>query len=223
MAKSDNSRTWTLRDIDTIFPYALNAKKHAPDQVKRVAESISKFGWRGNPIIVDKEGVILAGHGRRLAAISIGMKKVPVIVEENMTPEEARAFRLADNRAATGDLDADILREELLSLDFDLTGIFDKKELDFAVADLMIVNDDVFANDLDSVMDDQDQNTNEKIDKSASKRISIGKALGFNSVSGAEMIYVTRLMAQMEANSGMQGSDAFVHYAKSVVGNLANV
>ena len=210
----------TLRDIETITPYPLNAKKHEDEQVTRLAESIRRFGWRGNPIIVDKEGVIIAGHGRRLAAIKLGIKQVPVIVEDDMTAEEARAFRLADNRAAISDIDNDLLQEELLDLgdvsDL-LDGIFDKKELDFAVADLFQINDSSFVSDLSTVMDETNQTTTQKIEQNDSKQISIAKVMGFKSINGSDSIYVSRLMAQIEANTGLEGADAFVAFAKQLV------
>ena len=218
---SDNTKV-VVRGIDTIKPYPKNAKKHDDAQVKKLAESIKKFGWRGNPILVDKEGVIIAGHGRRLAALSLKMDKVPVVVIDDMTAEEARAFRLADNRVAISDIDNDILQEELIDLDFDLDGIFDKKELDFAVADLMEVNLDVFESDLATVMDEQTANTNDKIEKSETKRVSVTKALGFKEIDGADAFYVTRLMAQLQADSGASAEKAFVEFCKSLVGKISN-
>lgn len=206
-----------LTDITLLKPYEKNAKKHDASQVKRLAQSISKFGWRGNPIIVDSNYVIISGHGRRLAALELGLAKVPVVVESDMSAEEARAFRLADNRAAISDIDNDILREELIDLGTDLLeDIFDKKELDFAIADLMTVNDDVFVTDLDSVMDEQQNMTEHLIERSAEKRVSLFKAFGFKDVSGADAIYVTRFMARVEAETGLSGEQAFVEYAKKV-------
>ena len=218
MTKINDSKP-ELRDIESITPYALNAKKHAPDQVKRLAQSIKKFGWRGNPIIVDGQGVIISGHGRRLAALQLGLKVVPVVTVTDMTAEEARAFRLADNRAAISDLDNDILREELLDLGTDLLeDIFDKKELDFAVADLMEINDDVFVSDLDSVMSDQQATTERLISDVADKRMSVARVLGFAHFTGADAIHVTRLLAHMEAETGLTGEQAFVAFAKSYAG-----
>ena len=209
-----------LRDISTISPYRLNAKKHGDDQVKRLAQSIKKFGWRGNPILVDKDGVIIAGHGRRLAALSLGLTKVPVVVEEDMTAEEARAFRLADNRVAMSDIDNHIFREELLDLGNveDLLGdIFEAKELDFAVADLLTINDGVFVSDLDSVMDEQQSHTDERIEATDTKRISIAKVLGFKDIQGSDSIYVTRFIAKLEAESGTTAEQAFVNFIKKLL------
>lgn len=215
-----------LRNIDSLIPYELNAKKHDKAQVKRLATSIKRFGWRGNPIIVDKFGVIIAGHGRRLAAIELGLTQVPVVVEEDMSAEEARAFRLADNRAADGDIDSNILQEELLDLGnfaSELLGdIFDKKELDFAVADLMVMNEDTFTSDLDTVMDEQSATTAGKIDAAGEKRVPIARAFGFKDVQGDNLIYINRFMAQLEAETGKAGEGALVEFIKSLVGELSH-
>lgn len=214
-----------LRDISTIHPYPNNVKKHDKAQINRLAASIKRFGWRGNPIIVDAEGVIIAGHGRRLAALELGLKMVPVVVEADMTADEARAFRLADNRVAMSDIDGDLLKEELIDIagigDL-LDGIFDKKELDFAVADVMEMNEDVFMEDLDTVMDEQQHVTNEKIEAVSEKRISLQKVMGFKDVKGGNSIYVTRFMAQLEAESGKRGEEAFVDFIKKLIGEISH-
>lgn len=212
------------RDVDTLVPYEKNAKKHGPEQVKKIAASIKKYGWRGNPIIVDTHGVIIAGHGRRLAAISLGMNQVPVIVED-MTEDEARAYRLADNRAAEGGLDHDILKAELLELpEFVVAGlgdIFDKKELDFAVADLMDVNMDVFSSDLDGVMDDVQSTTDEKIVQAAEKRVGLDKALGFKTVKGSDVIVLSRFMALITGETGLEPEQALIKHAQRVMEGVA--
>lgn len=215
-----------LRDISTISPYPLNVKRHDEKQVERLAQSIKKFGWRGNPIIVDATNVIISGHGRRLAALKLGLTKVPVVVEDDLTAEEARAFRLADNRVAEGGIDNDLLKEELLDLGDDvgdlLDGIFESKELDFAVADIMTMNEDVFVTDLDTVMDEQAENTNEKIEAAAAKRIPIVKVLGFKDIKGEDQIYVNRFMAQLEAQGLGSGEAAFMAFIKGLVGELSH-
>lgn len=214
-----------LRSLDTIHPYPLNAKKHDDAQIARLATSIKKFGWRGNPILVDREGVIIAGHGRRLAALKLGLTKVPVVVEQDMSAEEARAFRLADNRVAMSNIDNDILKEELLDLGEDLgdllDNIFDKKELDFAIADIMDVDESVFESDLDTVMDEQNANTDDKIKASEEKNVSLTKLLGFKEVKGSDAIYVTRWIAMLEEESGTRtGAEAFMEHVRGVVGDI---
>ena len=80
-----------LWDLDKIVPYAANAKKHPPDQVRKLATAITKFGWT-QPIVVAGNGEIIAGHGRRLAAIQLGLAKVPVICRRDLTKAEADAL-----------------------------------------------------------------------------------------------------------------------------------
>jgi hypothetical protein len=204
--------------IENITPYRLNVKKHEADQVSRIAASISKFGWRGNPIIVDKNGVIIAGHGRRLAALELGMKKVPVSVAADLSDDEVRALRLADNRAAISDTDTDMLRIELGEFDAAdlLGGIFDAKELDFVQADLGTMNMDAFVTDMGEVVADQRATEVERSEKMAEQRVSLTKAFGFKDIEASAQIHITRLMGKAEAATGLQGSEALALYAASL-------
>jgi len=121
------------RDISTIIPYAQNPRvnSHAVDAV---AASIREFGFQ-QPIVVDKDGVIIVGHTRYLAAIKLGLRKVPVLVALDLTPEQAKAYRIADNKTGElADWDEDRLAQELaelqgLDIDLDLLG-FSEVELD---------------------------------------------------------------------------------------------
>jgi hypothetical protein len=212
-AKPNSIEVW---GIDKIKPYEMNAKIHDDKQVKGIAESIKRLGWKGNPIIVDEEGVILAGHGRRLAAISLGMKEVPVICVKDMTEDEKKAFRLADNRVAISNIDTDILQKELAAMSFDLDGIFDKKELDFLEADLGTMNVDAFVDDLDVEVKKQSDETSQKIEEADAKSVKLEKAMGFKEISGKDERVVVRFMAQIESETGLTGADAFVGFVKSL-------
>ena len=80
-----------------------------------MANSINEFGFK-NPIIVDKNNVIISGHTRRLAALQLGLKEVPVIIGDDLTDAQVKAFRLADNRVAELAVwDEDLLKQEMLS------------------------------------------------------------------------------------------------------------
>lgn len=105
--------------IDKVIPYARNPRKNDAS-VDAVAASIKEFGFR-QPIVVDASGVIVVGHTRHKAARRLGMSEVPVHVANNLTPEQAKAYRLADNSAGSrSEWDADLLRLELDELpDFD--------------------------------------------------------------------------------------------------------
>jgi DNA modification methylase len=115
------------------IPYARNARKISPQAVDKVAASIQEFGFR-QPIVVDKQGVIVAGHTRLLAAQKLGLSEVPVHVASELTPMQIKAYRLTDNRVAMeSSFDDDLLALELADLkleDFalELTG-FDADEL----------------------------------------------------------------------------------------------
>lgn len=100
---------WKVRDVK---PYENNPRKN-DDSVKAVAESIKQFGFK-QPIVVDKDGVIIVGHTRLRAAKRLKMKEVPVLVADDLTEEQAKAYRLADNKVAeTSTWDLDKLEEEL--------------------------------------------------------------------------------------------------------------
>lgn len=203
-----------LRDIDSIFPYEGNVKNHDVKQVAKIAASIKKFGWLGNPIVVNAEGVILAGHGRRLAAISSGLKEVPVQVISDLSLEAQRAYRLADNRVAISDIDSELLQQELGSLDFDMEGIFDQKELDFLVADLGEMKLEALVTDMDEMVTNQSAETSTKIAEADDRDIRLDKAFGFKSFKGRDERHVVRFMADVEETTGLTGADAFVAFIK---------
>lgn len=209
-----SKKTWT---IDTIVPYEQNVKIHNDKQVDKIAKSIEEFGWVGNPIVVNEKGVILAGHGRRLAAIKLGLKDVPIKVIDNLSEAAQRAYRLADNRVALSDIDSAILQKELADLDFDLEGIFDKKELEFMEADLGDFNADAFVDDIEVEVAKQADESTQKVAEVDAREVKIDKALGFKSIPGADERHVARFMAQIEAEMGATGSEAFVRFIKSVM------
>ena len=102
-------------------PYAKNAKKHPDDQVEHIANSIREFGFR-QPIVVDKNNVVVIGHGRLLAAKKLGLEEVPVVKVDDLTEAQINALRLADNKTNESEWDMLTLDAELadLSLDFDM-------------------------------------------------------------------------------------------------------
>lgn len=104
--------------INNIVPYE-NNPRHNQDAIPAVIESIKQFGFR-NPMILDKENVIVAGHTRYEAAKALGMTEVPVIYADDLSEEQVRKFRLVDNKTAEfAGWDFSKLEEELESLNFD--------------------------------------------------------------------------------------------------------
>lgn len=116
-----------LKNTSELVPYAQNARLHTEQQIEQVAASITEFGFT-NPVLIDEKDGIIAGHCRVLAAKVLNWPQVPCIVLDNFTPEQKRAYILADNKLAlNADWDAGILCEELSGLqdtgfNMDLTG-----------------------------------------------------------------------------------------------------
>ena len=105
-------------DLDSIIPYEKNAKKHDEQQINNVAESIRQYGFV-QPIVIDRDGVIVIGHCRALAAKKLGMQSVPCVCVEDLTPEQVNALRLVDNKSNESDWDFDLLLDELEGLDLE--------------------------------------------------------------------------------------------------------
>jgi hypothetical protein len=104
------------RPIDSLIPYARNARTHSEAQVAQIAASMKEWGWT-NPVLVDEGGLIIAGHGRVLAARQLGFAEVPVMVAAGWTDAQKRAYVLADNQlAANAGWDNDLLKIELQEL-----------------------------------------------------------------------------------------------------------
>ena len=128
-----------LKNINDLNSYAGNARKHSDKQISKIAASIKQFDFN-NPILTDKNGTIIAGHGRWEAAKRLGMKEIPTICLDHLSDAEIRAYILADNKLAElAGWDREILAIELqhlssLDLDFDIeiTG-FEPGEIDFII------------------------------------------------------------------------------------------
>lgn len=117
-----------LLPLTKIKPYKKNAKKHPKEQVERIANSIKRFGFT-IPILVDGNNIVIAGHGRCLAAKMLGIKEVPCLVKETWTEEEVKAYRLIDNKVNESEWDRERTNEEL----DELYGLFDMSEFGFNI------------------------------------------------------------------------------------------
>jgi DNA modification methylase len=134
------------RQVEALIPYARNPRTHSDEQVAKIAASIVEYGWT-NPVLVDGDNGIIAGHGRLAAARKLGLDQVPVIELAHLTPTQKRAYVISDNRLA---LDAG-WNEELLALelaelseagyDLALTG-FDDTEIEAFLSDEVVSDDD---------------------------------------------------------------------------------
>lgn len=140
-----NIKYMNIRDLK---PYKKNAKKHNKEQVEQIANSIKEFGFT-QPVIIDKNNEVVAGHGRILGAKKAGLKQVPTVCLEELTEEQIKAYRLVDNKLNESEWDNDLLNTELSELldagevdmtlfDFDMDNLFEeetenKKKVEFEV------------------------------------------------------------------------------------------
>lgn len=137
------------RSVSDLTPYSGNARKHPKSQIRKIAQSLKKFGWT-NPILIDADGVVLCGHGRLEAAKLINQKTVPVIPLGQLSEADRKAYIIADNRIAEeAEWSKSTLRNELsglaeLGYDLELTG-FDTLEIDtvLSIGDDPIEEDEV--------------------------------------------------------------------------------
>lgn len=127
---NQTSKTIEEIKVDDLIPYATNSRTHSPEQVAQIAASIQEFGFT-NPVLIDANGTIIAGHGRVLAARKLGIETIPCIRLGHLTPSQVRAYVIADNKIAlNAGWDDEMLKAELLTIqedgfNTDLTGFSD--------------------------------------------------------------------------------------------------
>ena len=131
--------------INNLIPYEKNARTHDENQIEKLKNSLQEFGFI-NPVIIDENNMILVGHGRIMGAKELGIKTVPCIRIKYLTDDQKKAYILADNKLSDlGGWDLDILNEELLSIDLDMSMFgfeeveepeIDIKDDDFNIEDL---------------------------------------------------------------------------------------
>lgn len=123
MSKQTEKRKIEYIAIDALKEYERNTRTHDAEQVEQLKRSITEFGFT-NPVLIDENNVIIAGHGRRSAARELGMKEVPCLRLTGLTESQVKALRIADNQLAlNAGWDEEMLRVELADLkteDFDL-------------------------------------------------------------------------------------------------------
>ena len=156
-----------LRNIDKLIPYINNSRKHSDEQVAQIAASIKEFGWT-NPILVDGDNGIIAGHGRMLAARKLGMDAVPVIELAHLSETQKKALIIADNKLAlNADWDIEILKLEIGNLEnFDLNLLgFNNQELANLFDELKVnsITDLEYKPAFSIIIDCKDEQEQEKI------------------------------------------------------------
>ena len=163
--------------IDTLYAWENNARTHSDEQVEQIARSIREYGWT-NPVLIDEQDQIIAGHGRVAAARRLGIHTVPCLRLEFMDAEQKRAYVIADNQLALkAGWDYDLLRLELgdlrdVGFDLTLTG-FDDTDLDA-----------IFTGTVDKEQDGDPQEFTLKVwSKDEAEIVAVKKLLGVNATA----------------------------------------
>ena len=187
------------KNIDELLPYINNARTHDEIQINQIASSIKEFGFN-SPIAIDNDNMILCGHGRLLGAKKIGLKEVPTVCLSHLTPQEKKAYILADNKIALNSgWDFDLLKlefEDLKSVDFDLslTGFSDNE-----------IND--LFNDIEKEVKDDDFDVD-----SQTSDVNIKSALGDIWILGEHRLMCGDSTSENDVKALMQGEKADISF-----------
>ena len=143
-----------LWDLARLKPYEKNAREHSPEQVAQIAASIVEFGFL-NPILVDSNDGIVAGHGRLSAAKELALAVVPVVVLDHLTENQKKAYILVDNKLAeNATWNEDLLAEEIIKLNLQ---DFDLNILGWSDEELKALQEDGWASDIEDLTKDDEE------------------------------------------------------------------
>jgi len=204
---------WTA---DRISPYAKNNKIHSRTDKDKTIASIREFGLI-NTLIVDVDGVLIAGHKRYACLLEMGHVEFPVRHAKHLTKNQADAARIADNKTQGTDYDSGFMAEEIARLsmvdDVDLGSLgLDDRELAFLTEDLGAMDLGGLAEDLDAELDAQDAETADKVAAVDTAMQPISKVFGFRGVPVAQVVLFKRFVAEVEGATGKKGAEAFTEW-----------
>lgn len=211
-----------LVDTASLKPYDKNAKKHSPEQIKRLATQIERHGF-DQPIVAwrspDKELVIIKGHGRQQALLLLGQKKAPVIIRDDLTAEQADAMRIADNALSSVEYDTKLIAEETKRLlDFDLDAMdfgFSPKDEKMFIENLDDTSLDVLTEDVSLEIGEQKKEDVKRASEIDDENVKLTEVFSAKTVTTRQARILNRFMAVVEDETGKEGIEALIAYAES--------
>ena len=209
-------------DPKTLIPYDNNVKRHPRKHIEALKALMLRHGFsKGNPIQVDRNMIIIAGHGRTEAACELEMPVVPVVIRTDLSDEEVKRWRLEENKSVSNDYDVVGMKSEiaeLLELDGPLIG-FDDKEWAVLTEDLTADFDaDTMIADLEAEMENASRHHEETTEKARSEQVAITDLLGFRHVPAAQQRKIVKFVARLEAETGKTGAEAFLAHVEQSEG-----
>lgn len=209
-----------LWDVANLVPYEFNHKKHPDRQIDILAKLIESKGLI-NPIVLEEDGTIIAGHGRWMAIKKLGREKVAVRVLRGISKAEAAALRIADNKTVSNEYDTDMLAREmreLAGMDIDLSLLgFDARELDMLITDVGEIDGDALTDDIFEALEAHEADVEETAKAADEQTVRLDKAFGFKVVPLPDQKTITRFMAEIEAKTGLKGPDALLKHMKTAL------
>jgi len=214
-----------LMDIDTLKPYRYNSKVHTEDGINKLMQSITQYGL-ANPIIVDKDMIIICGHGRVQACKKLGWKFINVQMRADLSKKGANKLRISENRVTSTEYDSGKSKLELEELDLgdltelkdiDIEGLgFEKIEIEKLFDDYTVMDNAALTEDLDADIDEQAKEGIADIEKADLKTVNVGVALGFKAVPIASSRHIAKFIASLQDEYGMPADQAFIKFIEDM-------
>lgn len=216
MSKSDQQEIVYLHPKELV-PYDKNVKKHPQSHIDVLKALMTKYGFsKGNAIQVDRNMVIIAGHGRREAAMQLGLERVPVVVRGDLSDEEVKRWRIEENKSVGLDYDVVMMKEEiadLVGIDEDPLLGFDDKEWSVLTEDLTSGFDtDTVIDDLEEEMAESQRKHDEAVQTAKTIDVPVTDLLGFKKVPAHMQRKFAAFMAEVEFRTKKSGLDAFAEF-----------
>lgn len=218
-AKAEEGRV-EIWPIEKLIPFENNTKLHTPQKIKKLAASIKKSGL-ANPPQVDRDGVIITGHARRLAVLHLGWDQIKVRVRDDLDEVGVRRLRIDDNEVTKGDDITENLVEELAFLTQngeDMSTTWDERDLQFALDDLGEMDLDALTDEIADEVTQLGLDTQEKIDEEDKAEVPVTKVLGFGKTNKEQERWIRAMRLHVESETSLDGAAAFAAYARDYMG-----
>lgn len=189
-------------DINLLVPYSLNSKIHSETQINELAGNIARVG-QTNPIILDKDMIVIAGHGRLLALKKLKKTIAKVKIRTDLSKNAANALRLSDNRSVSNETDATLLSSELLAIDMtDMDVGIDLfmglSEFNNLTMVLNNIDESAFSKSLNSDVDNQAAEAERDIESADMRVVPVINSLGFRVVSVSASRKIARFISSLQ-------------------------
>jgi ParB-like chromosome segregation protein Spo0J len=212
MTSEITKRPIVFSNIEDLKPYPKNAKKHSAEQIDRLARSIARLGV--TPLMIEPDGTIIAGHGRRLALLQLGRTKVPVDVRNDLTKTECDALRIADNAVVSTEMDYELMSAETIRLGEEGFALEDlgltEAEIKALSTDIGLLDETAFVSDISGAVESQKVVNSAAEAEIDTKEGPVGEALGFKKVTTEQGRVIRGFIAKIEGETGLKGAAALI-------------